>query len=82
MDESEHNRPKLENTVAVVSFAQTNADLHLTVAKTVTEEFKFDRVILGGVQNISSVKLTSKVIHEMTVKIRSDDNALKLNLIT
>jgi hypothetical protein len=59
--QSVESRPKLDNTVAVVSFAQDNADLHLTIAKTVTADFKCDRIILGGVKNLSNFELTSKV---------------------
>ncbi|XP_061173660.1 uncharacterized protein LOC133182831 [Saccostrea echinata] len=50
-----------ENNVAVVSFSEHNANLHLKIAKSVTEDFKCNQIILGGVRNLSGLQLTSKV---------------------
>lgn len=51
----------MENSVAVVSFSERNKDLHLKLARSVISSFKIHQVYLGGMTNISSIGLPSKV---------------------
>lgn len=51
----------MENSVAVVSFSERYKDFHLNLARSVTSNFEIHQVYLGGMTNISTIGLPSKV---------------------
>lgn len=51
----------LENSVAVVSFTERNIDRHLRIARTVTGDYPIHPTYVGGVNNVKSIELNSKV---------------------
>ncbi|XP_052697414.1 uncharacterized protein LOC128175659 isoform X1 [Crassostrea angulata] len=59
--ESETPELNMENSVAVVSFTEENKELHLTIARTVASAFPIHPTYVGGLNNISSIELNSKV---------------------
>ncbi|XP_065942791.1 uncharacterized protein [Magallana gigas] len=59
--ETESPELSLENSVAVVSFTEENRELHLTIARTVASAFPIHPTYVGGLNNISSIELNSKV---------------------
>lgn len=52
---------KMEKSVAIVSFSKTNEQLHKAIADTVIGDFASHRLLLGGVRNVSTIELTSRV---------------------